>query len=130
MECVGLEEFRRNFMTTLLYKTTGKKFTVFSDTCIDVMDFFLSHSNLYFTPTTAALSMKKSVPTVKACMNLLKSNYYLSKISNDGSTYHITKENMEFYNIDFRNYVLNLEKIKDGKSQFKEILIHNNEDDE
>jgi len=117
-------------MTTLLYKTTGKKFTVFSDTCMDVMDFFLSHSNLFFTPTTTALSMEKSVPTIKACMNLLKSNSYLSKISNDGSTYHITKENMEFYNIDFRNYVLNLEKIKDSKFQLKAVLIHNIEDDE
>ena len=99
---------------TLLYETTGKKFTVFSDTCIDIMDFYLQNSTLYFTPTTTALSMEKSIPTIKSCMNLLKSNSYLSKVSDSGTVYHITKENMEFWITDFRNNVMNSIEAKES----------------
>lgn len=95
---------------TLLFEITGKKFTVFSQTCIDVMDFFLQNPTLYFTPTTTALSMEKPLATIKGCMNLLKSNSYLSKISDSQSTYHITKENMEFWVTDFKTHVLSIHK--------------------
>jgi len=112
-----------------LYELTGKKFTVFSNTCIEVMDFYLSYPTIYFTPTTTALSMEKSLFTVKACMNLLKLNSYLSKVSDSGSTYYITKENMEFWVTDFKNYVLN-NTVTLRKIESANLPIQNNEDDE
>ena len=91
---------------TTLFEATGKKFTVFSPTCCDVMDLFLNDPTIYYTPTTAALSLDKPLSTIKSCMNLLKSNSYLTKVTETGSTYHITKENMEFWVTDFRNHIL------------------------
>lgn len=87
---------------TILFETTGKKFTAFSPTCVEVMDFFLQNPTSYYTPTTAALSLEKPIATIKACMNLLKSNSYLSKTTETGTSYHITKENMEFWCTDFK----------------------------
>lgn len=84
----------------------GTKRSVFSNTCSEIMDFFLQNPTLYFTPLTVSLSMEKSQATIKDCMNLLKSNSYLSKVSDSGSVYHITKENMEFWVTDFKNHVL------------------------
>lgn len=69
------------------------------------MDFFLKYPNLYFTPNTVALSMKLSINSVKACMNLLRKNSYLSKLENS-TVYHIKKDNMEFWVTDFRRHVL------------------------
>ena len=74
-------------------------------------DFFLQNVTLYFTPTTTALCMERSFSTIKDCMNILRRNSYLSKISDDGTVYHITKENMEFWHTDFKKYVLALEEI-------------------
>lgn len=91
---------------TILFETTGKKFTAFSPTCAEIMDFFLTDPTIYHTPTTTALSLEKSVATTKACMNLLKSNSYLSKVTETGTAYHITKENMEFWHTDFKNHIL------------------------
>ena len=70
------------------------------------MDFFLSNVTLYFTPRTAALCMERPLPTIKDCMNLLRRNSYLSKVTDDGTVYHITRENMEFWRVDFRNHVM------------------------
>jgi len=76
------------------------------------MDFFLQNVTLYFTPLTAALSLEKPVSTISDCINLLKRNSYLSKISDDGTSYYITKENMEFWHTDFKKHVLALEESK------------------
>jgi hypothetical protein len=76
------------------------------------MDFFLSHSELYFTPYTTALSMEKTPTTIKDCMRLLKQNSYLSKLSDEGSVYHLTLENMEFWHVDFKRHILDLENQK------------------
>jgi len=43
-------------------------------------------------------------------MRLLKQNSYLSKFSDDGTVYHLTLENMEFWRTDFKNYVLALQE--------------------
>ncbi len=87
--------------------------TCFTQNCIDVMDFFLQNPTSYYTPYTASLSMKKSHPTIKDCMRLLKQNSYLSKLSDDGTVYHITKENMEFWHTDFKSHVLALAESKE-----------------
>ena len=50
---------------------------------------------------TASLSMNKPHYTIKDCMRLLKQNSYLTKLSDQGTVYHITKENMEFWHTDF-----------------------------
>jgi len=84
--------------------------TCFTQSAIDVMDFFLQNVTLYFTPYTAALSMKKSPATIKDCMRLLKQNSYLSKLSDDGTVYYITLENMEFWSTDFKTHVISLQK--------------------
>lgn len=89
---------------TKLFETTGKKFTAFSPTCVEIMDFFLHNATLYHTPTTAALSLEKPPTTIKSCMQLLHRNSYLSKET--GTAYHITKENMEFWRTDFKNHIL------------------------
>ena len=81
--------------------------------CTAIMDFFLSHANLYFTPYTVALSMEKTPATIKDCMRLLKQNSYLSKLSNDGTVYFITHENMEFWHVDFKRHVLDLQKLEE-----------------
>jgi|APSaa5957512535_1039671.scaffolds.fasta_scaffold00674_17 hypothetical protein len=86
--------------------------TCFTQNCIDTMDFFLQNPNLYFTPYTVSLSMKKSPATIKDCMRLLKQNFYLSKLSPDGTVYHITLENMEFWHTDFKNHVISLQESK------------------
>ena len=78
----------------------------FGDNPIRVMDFFLDNVGLYFTPKTAALSMEMAAPTAKDIMRLLKQNSYLSKLSDMGTVYFITKENMEFWRTDFKNHVL------------------------
>ena len=93
-------------------KHQGTHITCFSPTCIEVMDFFLKHIYLYFTPTTTALSLDRSLNSIKPCMNLLRRNSYLSKMSDEGAAYYITKENMEFWITDFRNHVLTLHKLK------------------
>lgn len=93
-------------------KHQGTHTTCFSKTCMDVMDFFLRNVTLYFTPKTAALSMERPLPTIKDCMNLLRRNLYLSKISDEGTVYHVTRENMEFWVTDFRKHVLQLEELK------------------
>lgn len=80
----------------------------FGDGPIEVMDFFLSNPSSFYTPLTASLSMKKSHPTVKDHMRLLKQNFYLSKLSEAGTVYYITKENMEFWRTDFKNHVVSL----------------------
>jgi len=77
----------------------------FTNSCCKVMDFFLSYPDLYFTPRTAALSLQMSPPTVKDCMNILKQNFYLSKLSDDGTVYHITSQNMEFWRTDFTSHL-------------------------
>ena len=71
------------------------------------MDFFLSHTDSFYTPLTAALSIGKPHPTVKDHMRLLKQNSYLSKFSNSGTVYFITKENMQFWVTDFKAHILN-----------------------
>lgn len=84
----------------------------FNKNCISIMDFFLSHVELYFTPYTTALSMEKTPATIKDCMRLLKQNSYLSKLSDEGSVYHLTLENMEFWRVDFKRHILDLENQK------------------
>ena len=96
---------------TIQHKGTIRK-TCFTDNTIDVMDFFLQNITLYFTPYTTSLSMKKSHYTIKDCMRLLHQNSYLSKLSADGTVYHITKENMEFWHTDFKNHILSLQESK------------------
>ena len=93
--------------------------TCFTTPIIDVMDFFLSHTGLYFTPYTAALSMGKSPATIKDYMRLLKQNSYLSKFSDDGTVYFITLENMEFWRTDFKNHVLALQACNNVKGVLK-----------
>jgi len=102
----------QTIMQVTISKHQGTHFTCFSPMCINVMDFFLQNVNLYFTPLTVSLSMEKQQHSVKACMNLLKRASYLSKISDNGTVYHITKENMGFYHADFKNHVLALEKLR------------------
>ena len=92
--------------------------TCFITPIIDVMDFFLAHAGLYFTPYTAALSMGKPHYTIKDYMRLLKQNSYLSKFSDDGTVYYITLENMEFWRTDFKNYILTLQEFN-GKGDVK-----------
>jgi len=89
--------------------------TCFTIPIIGVMDFFLKHAGLYFTPYTTALSMSKPHYTIKDYMRLLKQNSYLTKLSNDGTVYHITQENMEFWRTDFKNHVLALQELKKVK---------------
>lgn len=91
------------------HKGTIRK-NCFTKSIIDVMDFFLEHAGLYFTPYTAALSMDRSHYTIKDYMRLLKQNSYLTKLSDDGTVYFITQENMEFWRTDFKNHVMHLEK--------------------
>lgn len=85
---------------------------VFSAQCMEIMDFFLTHVTLYHTPITTALSLERPITTIRTCMSLLNRNSYLSKISKLGTVYHVTKENMEFWRTDFKNYVLALEELK------------------
>lgn len=99
----------------ILQNHQGTKRTVFSPTCVEIMDFFLNNVNLYFTPLTTALSINKSQSTIKDCMNLLKTNSYITKINNSGSVYHLTKENMEFWRTDFKTHVLALHKLRNKK---------------
>jgi len=94
--------------------------TCFTTPIFEVMDFFLQHTALYFTPYTVSLSMKKSHATTKDYMRLLKQNSYLSKLSDDGTVYHITLENMEFWRTDFTNHVLALEKFNPTLEEVKE----------
>ncbi len=82
-------------------KHQGTETTCFSPTCMDIMDFCLSHPRLFFTPTTSQ-SLEKPLSTIKDCMNLLKRRSHLSKVSNEGSSYHITKQNMELWMTDFK----------------------------
>lgn len=84
----------------------------FTDSCYDIMDFFLQNPRLYFTPYTASLSMNRSHPTIKDCMRLLHRNSYLSKLSHDGSVYHMTLENMKFWRVGFKNYMESLSEKK------------------
>ena len=93
--------------------------TCFTTPIFEVMDFFLQHVTLYFTPYTVSLSMRKPPATIKDYMRLLKQNSYLSKFSDDGTVYHITKENMEFWRTDFTNHVLNLQKLKESSYNMK-----------
>ena len=86
--------------------------TCFSPQCIELMDFFLQHVTLHFTPLTTALSLEKPVSTISDCINLLRKNSYLSKITDDGIVYHVTKENMQFWHTDFKKHVLHLEELK------------------
>ena len=78
----------------------------FGDTTCKVMDFFLSNVTSFYTPLTAALSMELPHPTVKDCMRLLYQSGYLTKLSPDGTAYHITKQNMQFWAIDFKNHIM------------------------
>lgn len=87
-------------------KHQGTKRTIFSEQCIEVMDFFLKNSGQYYTPLTASLSMKKPHASIKDCMNLLKANSYLSKLSDGGSVYFVSDSNMEFWHTDFKNHIL------------------------
>jgi len=96
----------------MISKHQGSQTTCFSKTCTAVMDFFLQNVTLYFTPTTTALCMERPLPTIKDCMNLLRRNSYLSKISDDGTVYHVTKENMQFWHTDFKKHVLALEELR------------------
>ncbi len=77
----------------------------FGDGCVTMMDFFLKHSELYFTPKTVSLSMPRSLFSAKDQMQQLYKNSYLSKLSKDGTVYFITDENSEFWITDFKNYV-------------------------
>jgi len=56
--------------------------------------------------------MERPLPTIKDCMNILRRNSYLSKISDDGTVYHVTKENMQFWHTDFKKHVLHLEELR------------------
>lgn len=91
-------------------KHQGTKRTIFSEQCIRVMDFFLKNNGLYFTPLTASLSLKESHVSIKDCMNLLKANSYLSKLSDGGSVYFVSDSNMEFWHTDFKNHILRTAK--------------------
>jgi len=85
---------------------THRQRTPFSPTCYDIMDFYLQHFDCYFTPRTISLSLDKPQSTISDCINLLKKNSYLSKVTETGTAYHITVENMEFWRTDFKNHIL------------------------
>jgi len=71
------------------------------------MDFFLSHADCYFTPRTAAKTLELSYDSVKNCMSLLLKNSYLTKEDGPGTNhYNITKENMQFWAVDYKARVL------------------------
>lgn len=72
----------------------------------EVMDFFLKNMTNYYTPLTASLSMDKSHYTVKDSMRFLWKKGYLTKISHDGTVYHITIENMRKWAKDFKAHIL------------------------
>ncbi|MCH9657190.1 hypothetical protein K0U27_00610 [archaeon] len=95
-------------------KNSGVHFTCFSPMCIKVMDFYLSNAGNYFTPTTTALSLEQSVNSTKACMNLLRNNFFLTKVSESGSTYYITSDNMKLWSESFKTHVNILIEKKDG----------------
>ncbi|QDI74087.1 hypothetical protein [Nitrosopumilus spindle-shaped virus] len=86
----------------------------FSPTCVEIMDYFLSYPDLFHTAITTALYLEKSNDTVKNCMSLLLKNSYLSKKSESGHVYFITKENMEFWATDFRNHIINQVNLKNN----------------
>lgn len=92
---------------------TKHRTTPYSPTCMSVMDFFIQNPTICFTPITVYKSLDFDVTpdTVKNCMGLLYKNSYLTKDSLQGTTYHITKENMEFWVTDFRNYILVKEEL-------------------
>ena len=101
------EEITVSFPILRQHRGTIRK-SCFGEGPIEVMDFFLSNASSYYTPLTASLSMEKPHTTVKDHMRLLKQNSYLSKLSESGSVYHITRENMEFWGVDFKKHVLSL----------------------
>ncbi|QDI74004.1 hypothetical protein QIT55_gp18 [Nitrosopumilus spindle-shaped virus] len=87
----------------------------FSPTCVEIMDYFLSYPDLYHTAMTVSLYLEKSSDSVKNCMSLLLKNSYLTKKLDSGHVYFITKENMEFWAIDFKNHILNQHEIEKAK---------------
>ena len=56
----------------------------------------------------------ESKMTIQKVESRLKKNKnsYISKLSPDGTVYHITKENMEFWHTDFKNHVISLQESK------------------
>lgn len=108
---------------------TKNRTTPYSPTYMSIMDFFLKHPALYFTPMTVYKSIHLNVTpdTIKNCMNLLLRNNYLTKENGAGTNhYNITKENMEFWVNDFRRYILAQEELRDTeKIQLKQVRNDN-----
>ena len=90
---------------TIIYKD---RTTIFSPTCMRIMDLFLANPLIYFTPKTACLTLNDgSYHNVKKCMNILYCNNLLTKEGGNGTNYYsLTKENMDLWVYRFRNYVL------------------------
>lgn len=110
--------------------STQNRTTPYSPTCMNIMDFFIGNPTLYFTPITAykSLDIDVSPDTVKNCMSLLSKNNYLTKDSLQGTAYHITKENMEFWITDFRNYILAREELMDTEKITSEQIEKNDKE--
>jgi len=104
--------FRNKPLMQITKQKNKRQRTCFSPQCIKLMDFFLQNVTLYFTPLTTALSLEKPVSIISDCINLLRKNSYLSKVADDGTVYHVTKENMQFWHTDFKEHVLHLEELK------------------
>ena len=110
---------------------TKHRTTPYSPTCMSTMDFFIQNPTLYFTPMTAykSLDLGVSPDTVKNCMNILLKNSYLTK--EDGIStnhYSITKENMEFWITDFRNYILAKEELMNTEKNPLEQIKKNDKE--
>ena len=71
-----------------------------------IMDFFLSHADMYHTPTTIALNINEPVFSVRDYVNILRKNSYVTKMPQHGNVFHITRENMEFWRTDFKNHIM------------------------
>lgn len=73
--------------------------------------------------TFLSLGLNISPDTVKNCMNLLLKNNYLTKRGGKRTNHYcVTKENKKFWVTDFKNHVLELEKLKEPtKLQFLPI---------
>ncbi len=110
--------------------STINRTTPYSPTCMKIMDFFIQNPTLYFTPITVFKSSDFDVSTftVKHCMSLLHKNSYLTKDSLQGTAYHITKENMEFWVTDFRNYILAKEELMNTENIQSEQIEKNNKE--
>jgi len=119
-------------MNRIMYRTTQ---TPFSPTSENIMDQFLKDPTIYYTPMTMYLSLDLDISphTVKSCMSLLLKNSYLTKEGGmDTNYYSITKENREFWDIDFKNHISKLIEIKEKRLDviLKKLPVDNSEDGE